>query len=181
MEGLNLESSYTAFLHGISSRTSLTPALETALRGRKLSKTGLPPVFQDTLDITKFALNQFKARAVRDGVTLILLMNDLLERQGVTRKAVGLMDRMQFLAEEQGIPVISLYDYVLRQNIRMKDISWRWAHDHHWTPTGHVWAGEALLEYLMQHPEVCEEQARLNEDPSASQGAILEDAFGGGR
>ena len=45
------------------------------------------------------------------------------------------------------------YDYIIRQGGRAGDA--RWPHDLHWSPTGHRWAAEALLEYLKQHPETC--------------------------
>ena len=52
-----------------------------------------------------------------------------------------------------GIPVIDQYDYIIRQGGRAGDA--RWPHNLHWSPTGHQWAAEALLEYLEQHPETC--------------------------
>ena len=108
----------------------------------------LPPVFEDAMEITAFALDQFKARTERDGGSLVILFaskrNTLL---------APLMGRLSALAEERNIPVIDPYDYIARQGAEPADT--HWAHDGHWNPTGHQWAAEALLEYLEQHPEIC--------------------------
>ena len=103
-------------------------------------------LFRDALDMTGFALDQFKARADRDGVALIILAT-------YTMRVDGAFDRMKAIAEELGIPVIDQYDYILRQGGRIEDA--HWTHDPHWNPTGHRWAAEALLDYLKQHPAVC--------------------------
>ena len=162
VEGLSLNPGYyVALLDGRSSSDSLTRALARGLRSRKFVEEELPPAFQDALDTTGFALDQFKTRAERDGVALIILANDLLGRQDSPWKD-SIMDWMRSMAEERGIPVISLYDYILRRSGRIEDVPWRWAHDLHWTPTGHRWVAEALLEHLTQHPEVCQGQARPN-------------------
>ena len=70
-----------------------------------------------------------------------------------TRGSV-LFDTLSALAEARGIPVIDQYDYMLRQGGKIEEANW--AHDGHWNPTGHRWAAEALLEYLKQHPEICD-------------------------
>ena len=103
-------------------------------------------LFRDALDMTGFALDQFKARADRDGVALIILATH-------TMRVGGVFEVMNTMAEARGIPVIDQYDYILRQGGRVEDA--RWTHDTHWNPTGHRWAAEALLEYLKQHPTVC--------------------------
>ena len=63
---------------------------------------------------------------------------------------------MRILAHTRKIPIIDQYDYIVRQGGRVEDA--HWAHDWHWSPIGHRWAAEALLEYLKQHPEISEEQ-----------------------
>ena len=52
------------------------------------------------------------------------------------------------------IPVIDHTDYILRQGYKLTDAHWR--RDHHWNPAGHRWAAEALLEYIKEHPVICD-------------------------
>ena len=109
----------------------------------------LPPVYEDALDFTAFALDQFKERADRDGAALVILSTHYTG----TRGDLG-FDRLTALAEPRGIPVIDYNDYVLRQGaVPRRDTAW--AHDGHWNVAGHQWAAEALLEYLKQNQEIC--------------------------
>ncbi len=57
------------------------------------------------------------------------------------------------MAGPLGIPVISQYDWITRSGGRIGDADW--PHDAHWTPQGHRWAAEAILDWLRRHPEVC--------------------------
>lgn len=120
------------------------------VRYLKFLKETSSPLFQDVVDMTAFGLDQFKARADRDGVALIILTTHIM-------RTAGVFDWMKALTEARGIPVIDQYGYILPQGGvkkgRIQDA--RWPHDNHWNPTGHRWAAEALLEYLKQHPEVC--------------------------
>ena len=109
----------------------------------------LPPVYEDGLDFTGFALDQFRERADRDGAALVILSSNYMG----TRGDLG-FDRLTALAEPRGIPVIDYNDYVLRQGA----VPWRdaaLAHDPHWNAAGHQWAAEALLEYLKENQEIC--------------------------
>ena len=109
----------------------------------------LPPVYEDALDFTGFALDQFRERADRDGAALVILSTHYMG----TRGDLG-FDRLTALAEPRGIPVVDYNDYVLRQGA----VPWRdaaWAHDGHWNAAGHRWAAEALLEYLKRNQEIC--------------------------
>lgn len=109
------------------------------------------PLFQDPShedDFTAFALQQFKERAERDNVVLLILATESMGSRGH-----HVFDRLNAIVETQGIPVINMYDYIIRQGRSIKDAHWE--HDAHWNANGHQWAAEALLEYLRQHPEVC--------------------------
>ncbi len=114
-----------------------------------LSRRDLPPFFEDALQYTRFALEQFQQRADRDGAALVILGTHTLKTPG-TR----IFERMSEMAATLGIPVIDQADYILRQGARLSDA--RWPHDYHWNPAGHQWAAEALLEYIEQRPEVCD-------------------------
>ncbi len=109
----------------------------------------LPPVFEEALHFTAFALDQFKERAERDGGSLVILATHRMKFPWS-----GMFDQMKAMAEARRIPVIDQHDYILRQGAKPKDA--QWAHDAHWNAAGHQWAAEALLEYLKRNPEVCD-------------------------
>ena len=109
----------------------------------------LPSVYEDALDFTGFALDQFRERADRDGAALVILTSNYMG----TRGDLG-FDRLTALAEARGIPVIDYHDYVLRQGAEPRRDT-RWEHNSHWNIAGHRWATEALLEYLKENQEIC--------------------------
>ncbi len=117
---------------------------------RAFDRRGLPPFFEDALQYTRFALEQFKQRADRDGAALVILASYKLKLDGRTHS----FERMSEMAATLGIPVIDQADYILRQGAELRDA--RWFHDFHWNPAGHQWAAEALLEYIEQRPEICD-------------------------
>ena len=101
----------------------------------------LPPVFEDALDSTVFALRQFKERTMRDGAGLAILATDL-----TALKHPRIFDLMSEMAAASDIPAIDQADYILRLGAEPEDAHWR--HDAHWNVAGHRWAAEALLEWL---------------------------------
>ena len=109
----------------------------------------MPAIYEDALDFTAFALDQFRERADRDGAALVILSTHYIG----TRGDLG-FDRLTALAEPRGIPVIDYNDYVLRQGAEPGRDA-RWKHDPHWNTAGHRWAAEALLEYLKANQEIC--------------------------
>ena len=133
---------YAALLAGWEPTTR--PAIYTMFRDAEM-----PFVFQEALTFTEFALDQFQARAERDGFALVVLASYTMARAGER-----VMGRMQAMADARGIPVIDQYAYIRRQGAEAKDA--RWAHDAHWNAAGHRWAAEALLEYLRLRPEICD-------------------------
>ena len=114
----------------------------------RLHQKDLPPVFEAALDFTAFGLDQFKERADRDGVSLVILATHTMRARNDLP-----FDRLNALATARGIPVIDQTDYIRRQGFTYKDAHWE--HDLHWHATGHQWAAEAVLEYLKQNPAVC--------------------------
>ena len=109
----------------------------------------LPPFFEAALDFTAFGLDQFKARADRDGASLVILSTYTVRY----RDRGAAFDRLTALAAARGIPVIDQTDYIRRQGFKVKEA--RWQYDNHWNAAGHQWAAEAVLEYLKQNPAVC--------------------------
>ena len=114
----------------------------------------LPPVYEDALDFTGFALDQFRERADRDGAALVILSSHRIGTRGDLA-----FDRLAALAEPRGIPVIDYNDYVLRQGAEPRRDA-RWEHNWHWNVAGHRWAAEALLEYLKENQEICTRRER---------------------
>ena len=111
------------------------------------------PLFREAIEFTAFALDEFQRRVAADGASLWILL--------VTSRRFHLGDAsdpfrvvVEDLAEARGIPVVSLHDYLVRQGRKPKEGTF--SSDGHWTPTGHRWVAEALLERLRQRPEVCE-------------------------
>ena len=104
------------------------------------------PLFEEAIEFTAFALDEFQRRVADAGASLWLLLTSTLS--GPLRVVV------EDLAEARGIPVVSHRDYLVRQGRKPRD--GRFPYDSHWTPTGHQWVAEALLERLRQRPEVCE-------------------------
>ena len=110
----------------------------------------LPPVFEEALEYTAFGIDQFKRRADRDGATLIILAaSERIGTQGDPQ-----FDRLSAIAKAHSIPLISQYDYVSKQGHDY--MNGRFTNDHHWNPTGHQWAAEAVLEWLKENQEACD-------------------------
>lgn len=105
-------------------------------------------ISKEAFAFTAFALEQFVERAERDNVSLVILSEYRMGGSGHPA-----FDRLNAMAEERGIAVINLHDYLVRQGQSLEDVCWD--HDVHWNSTGHHLAAEALLAYLRQHPEVC--------------------------
>jgi hypothetical protein len=111
----------------------------------------LPPVFQDAVATTGYALDEFQQRSRRDGFRLLAIsasqISTLLDGKRIA------YNRLKQLTSERGIPLIDQYDYIASKQLSQRDVSFR--HDGHWNEQGHRWAAEALLEYLQSHPELC--------------------------
>ena len=119
----------------------------------------LAPVYEDALDFTAFALDQFRERAARDGAALVILSSHYIG----TRGDLG-FDRLTALAEPRGIPVIDYNDYVLRHGAEPRRDA-AWANNWHWNVAGHRWAAEALLEYLKENQEICTKRKSPTSSP----------------
>ena len=113
------------------------------------ARRDLPPIFEDALQYTRFAMEQFKQRADRDGAKLVILAPFTVKNRGIL-----MFERLSKIAAALDIPVIDQADYILRQGNKFTDA--HWPHDGHWDPAGHRWAAEALLEYIKEHPVICD-------------------------
>jgi len=121
----------------------------------------LPGLFSDAVNLTGFALNEFQRRVKQDGGHLVVLTTSQMSLPRVPRsggKEDPLISRRQFLrleaiARTLGIPVIDQYTYIVQKGGNL--FAAQFKHDAHWTPQGHIWASEAVLEYLEQNPQIC--------------------------
>ena len=117
---------------------------------------------QNSLDFTAFSLDQFKERADRDGVSLAILATDSMStlRVDMSKGIEGRspIDYLREMAVTRGIPVIDMYDYLVRQDRRVEDsiAAMHFERDPHWNEVGHRIAAEAVLEYLKENTGVCE-------------------------
>ena len=128
----------------------------------RLLPGGAPPDWRTLADeevsvwsreIATLALAGFKGRADRDGAALVVLATHHLDSGAdhYGRQPELLRSKAAIL----GIPVIVQHDWIVRSGGRVEDAHWR--HDHHWSPQGHQWAAEAILDWLRRHPDVCED------------------------
>jgi len=109
-----------------------------------------PPVFAEAIEFTAWSLAEFRRRADRDGAALAILSTH------VTGPASSRWNEiLGGMAGPLGVPVIHQHDWITRSGGRIEDA--RWPHDGHWTPQGHQWAAEAILDWLRRHPGVCED------------------------
>ena len=117
---------------------------------RMFSEEHLPPGLEETLEYTAFGIEQFKRRADRDGVALVILAaTDIMGTHGDPQ-----FERLSAIAEPLGIPVISQYDYVARQGHDYQD--YRWRASTKWNAAGHQRTAEAVLEWLKANQDVCD-------------------------
>lgn len=114
------------------------------------NEDNLPLFYEENMDFTGFALDEFKRRADRDDAALVILSTHHVGAEGDL-----IFDRLKAMGQARGIPVISQLDYIMRSREgRVEDADFR--NDPHWTTTGHRWAAEALLEYLAQNQGICD-------------------------
>ena len=116
---------------------------------RELLQDPALPLFREAIEFTAFALDEFQRRVADDGASLWLL----LASPNLGDAADPLRVIVEDLAEARGIPVVSQYDYIVRQGRNPREGIFPF--DGHWNPNGHQWAAEALLERLRESPEVC--------------------------
>ena len=120
------------------------PITEADLSGRAFAGDPLAPIYQEALALTGFGLDEFQARAERDGAKLLILAT-----QDVKRHGERVFTRLAALAAARGIPVIDQSHYIERQGASPADA--HWPTDGHWNAAGHRWAAEALAEHFAQH------------------------------
>ncbi len=107
-----------------------------------------PPSPSTKSEFTAFAFDQWKVATRQAGARLVLLAAASNEMR------LWAFDQLTPLAAARDIPVVDQLDYILRQGGSRSQA--RFPYDWHWTPQGHQWAAEALLEWLAANPSVCD-------------------------
>ena len=69
----------------------------------------LPLFYEESMDFTEFALDEFKKRADRDDAALVILATHHVGGEGDPA-----FDRLKAMAQARGIPIISQHDYIIR-------------------------------------------------------------------
>ena len=105
--------------------------------------------------VTAFALDQWKIQ-VENGPPpppppsrLIVLATHTMHNP----RNPAALEILTRLAAERDIPVIDQMTHILDRGGDPSDVDF--ANDAHWSPQGHQWAAEALLEWMASNPSVC--------------------------
>ena len=106
------------------------------------------PFYTEALAFTAFGLDEFRKRAERDGAALVILASHTLSHY-YYRGGGQPLARLEEMAAQRSIPVIDQSGFIRRRGGELHDAHWK--RDSHWSPTGHRWAAEALLEYLKRN------------------------------
>ncbi len=128
----------------------LGPVDHFRFRRRGVSDRLISQQWQEPEDFTLLGLDQWKQRTSSDGVALVVLAIHSMGTRGNPR-----FDGLAGFAEARNIPVIDQADWILRQGGALEDAEYEY--DLHWTPQGHQWAAEAVLEWLKRNQSVCGE------------------------
>ena len=102
-------------------------------------------------DFTAFAFDEWLERTRPAGASLTVLAPHVMYANPQTRL---IFDNLKGLAGERDIPIIDQMAHILSRDGDPRDANW--PNDAHWTPQGHQWAAEALLEWLAANPSVCD-------------------------
>ena len=105
---------------------------------------------------TTFALDEWQKRAQEAGSRLVAMQANVEPRTPTTQ---SMLDYMKRMAVERDIPVVDPLGHILLRGGHPRDA--HFLNDGHWSPQGHQWAAEALLEWLAGNPSVCERHGEL--------------------
>ena len=118
------------------------------LQLKRVEENGPPvPLPKNQMEPTEFAVDQWLARTDSAGAYLVALEAHTVFSDWRVRTA------LRRLAAPRNIPVIAQLDHILSQGGEASDAFF--SADGHWTPQGHQWAAEALLEWLAANSWVC--------------------------
>jgi hypothetical protein len=108
-------------------------------------------VFQDAVEYTGFAFDQFLLRAKRDNFRLVVLAESILSPNSESWRS---FQRLADLLKVRGIPLVSQRAYIESVDGSLSKV--RFEHDRHWSSQGHRWAAEAMLTFLLKNRAYCD-------------------------
>ena len=99
---------------------------------------------------TAFAFDEWQKRAQEAGSRLVALQAPVEPRTPATQ---SMLNHLKRLAVERDIPVVDPLGHILLRGGHPRDA--HFLNDGHWSPQGHQWVAEALLEWMAGNPSVC--------------------------
>jgi len=109
----------------------------------------LPPAFEEAVDLTKCALQEWQTLAKQDGFSLIVAATENVATRYLidVPETRGQIFRLQRILNELQIPLLDLHpEFAKRGDLQTA----RWKFDGHWSPAGHRWAADSILQFLMR-------------------------------
>lgn len=119
----------------------------------------LPAVFEEAWDYTAFAIDTIEAEAERDGARVVAILSttfsDGAAQQGTPRETGYRVaaDRLSALLDARGIPYVDQQAYIDAIDVPKSNV--RFPHDGHWSPEGHRYAAQALMQLFERNPDLC--------------------------
>jgi len=111
-------------------------------------KPEIAPLFQEAVDATGFALDQWQERAQRDNFNLLTLFSHHLSQS--CDDGSNYKKRYAELLNKRNIAYVDQCDTIKAAGGKVRDAHFQY--DDHWSPQGHVWAAETVERYLLAHP-----------------------------
>jgi hypothetical protein len=127
---------------------AMSPDIDRALSGwtaadnldRMFYRSSLPPAFEAAVASTKCAFAEWKKLAVQDGFKLLVVSDAAVAGTGA-----GQIDRLNRIMRDLDLPLIDL----LPEFKKHPQPALAHYRDGHWSPSGHRWAAEAIVRYLV--------------------------------
>lgn len=120
----------------------------------------MPPIFKEAEALSGFALDEYLRRGARDGFKVVMLTSSSLSLRfedkvqfGRSMVDRGYQKRFADLAKAHGVPVIDQYDHLIARGGKPEQA--HFSRDGHWSAQGHLWAAEALADYIQANPAIC--------------------------
>lgn len=116
----------------------------------------LPPLFEEAVVLTGFAIDEFAARVASDGARLVVVAAAPMTENGSIsdpRRHFRLLERLRTLTAARGIPLLDQGQGVKDRGLDPATLHFR--HNWHWSERGHEAPADMLLEYIANNPEVC--------------------------